>query len=253
MESIGSDWYRKIWSLDIKSQSWTEDTQKQVDFIIHALDLKGDERILDLACGFGRHSLELARRGFHVTGADITRVYVEDALKQAREEKLDAEFILSDIREISFYNSYDVVINMADGAIGYLENDEENSKIFDVIAKALKPGGKHFMDIMNAGYADTRFPCQLWDAGERGLTLSKFEWDKNTRIMMYGQKDFPYGRDLYKPDITKGNPTRLYDMAEICGIMSQRNMKVVKGYGNFLGEPASDNEIQMLIYSQKQV
>lgn len=61
------------------------------------------------------------------------------------------------------------------GAIGYLENDTENLKILDVVAKALKPGGKHFMDIVSADYADTHFPCKLWDAGERGLTLSSFE------------------------------------------------------------------------------
>ncbi len=62
-----------------------------------------------------------------------------------------------------------MVLNMADGAIGYLENDEENSKIFTVIARALKHGGKHFMDIMNGNYASTHFPCKLWDAGMQKL------------------------------------------------------------------------------------
>ena len=58
---------------------------------------------------------------------------------------------------------------MADGAIGYFEDDGENHKIFSVIAKALKNGGKHFMDIMNGSYAQTHFPCKLWDAGEKDL------------------------------------------------------------------------------------
>lgn len=65
-----SDWYRKIWSLDIQDQSWVEDTTRQVDFLVKTLGLSGGERILDLACGFGRHSLELARRGFSVIGVD---------------------------------------------------------------------------------------------------------------------------------------------------------------------------------------
>ena len=43
--------------------SWVEDTNRQVDFLIKQLHLKGTEKILDLACGFGRHSLEFARRG----------------------------------------------------------------------------------------------------------------------------------------------------------------------------------------------
>lgn len=63
MKPMENDWYKKIWTLDIQNQSWVEDTKRQIDFVIEKLHLKGDEKILDLACGFGRHSLELARRG----------------------------------------------------------------------------------------------------------------------------------------------------------------------------------------------
>ena len=59
---------------------------------------------------------------------------------------MNAKFICQDIRTITFDKEFDVVLNMADGAIGYLEDDGENHKIFSVIAKALKNGGKHFMD-----------------------------------------------------------------------------------------------------------
>ena len=96
--------------------------------------------------------MELARRGFEVTGVDITPAYIQYAAEQAQKEHLKAIFLCSDIREIAFKNEFDVVLNMADGAIGYLENDTENNKIFAIIARALKPGGRHFMDIMNADY-----------------------------------------------------------------------------------------------------
>jgi len=56
------DWYKHSWSLDMKNQSWTEDSENQVDFIVKTLELTGGERILDLACGYGRHALSLARR-----------------------------------------------------------------------------------------------------------------------------------------------------------------------------------------------
>ena len=57
------DWYEYGWSLDMKNQAWAEDTENEVNFIIKALKLTGTERILDLACGWGRHSLAFARRG----------------------------------------------------------------------------------------------------------------------------------------------------------------------------------------------
>ena len=175
MKAMEKDWYQKNWTLDIQNMSWVEDTSRQVDFLIKQLQLKGTEKILDLACGFGRHSLEFARRGYDVTGIDITPAYIDYANEQAKEESLNAKFFCQDIRTITFDKEFDVVLNMAYGAIGYLEDDEENHKIFSVIAKALKKGGKHFMDIMNGSYAETHFPCKLWDAGEKGLTLSAFE------------------------------------------------------------------------------
>lgn len=251
MRSSGSDWYKKIWALDIQNQSWVEDTKRQVDFLVEKLKLKGNERILDLACGFGRHSLELSRRGFSVTGLDITPDYVEYASAQASKEKLDARFILSDIRQAEFENEFDVVLNMADGAVGYLESEEENLKIFDVISKALKNGGKHFMNIMNADYAEGHFPCKLWDEGDKGLTLSKFEWDNETKIMLYGQLDYSYGEVLSKPVIEEGNPTRLYSLDEIRTIMASKKMIVKESYGDFSGKPSSENTIQLMVISEK--
>ena len=182
MKAMESDWYKKIWTLDIQDQSWVEDTRRQVDFVIEKLQLRGGERILDLACGFGRHSLELARRGFSVTGVDITPSYIAFAREEAKREGLHADFLCQDIREIQFEDAFDVVLSMADGAIGYLENNAENLKIFNLVSKALKPGGKYFMDIMNGSYADQHFPCRLWD-----------EWNRETRVMLYGQRDFAYG------------------------------------------------------------
>jgi 2-polyprenyl-3-methyl-5-hydroxy-6-metoxy-1,4-benzoquinol methylase len=162
-------WYKKIWTLDAKNQTWVEDTENHVDFIIKSLNLLGSERILDLACGFGRHSLSLARRGFSVVGIDITKDYIEDAIRNAKKNAVTAEFIHSDIRDVVFNNEFDVVLNLADGAIGYLETDEENLKIFDIIAKALKSGGKHFMDICNAEYAELFFLNAIGKSAKRKL------------------------------------------------------------------------------------
>lgn len=251
MKAMASDWYKKIWTLDIQNQSWVEDTKRQVDFLIERLDLKGTERVLDLACGFGRHSLELARRGFEVTGVDITPAYIQYAQAQAQAERLPARFICADIRDLEWSEQFDVVLNMADGAIGYLESEEENLKTFRVISNALKPGGKHFMDIMNGGYAEHHFPCQMWDAGEKCLTLSCFEWNPEKKTLLYGQKDYPYGETLTKPDMREGNPIRLYALEEIEEILSDLGMRVCDCYADFSGAPASNDRIQLLICSQK--
>lgn len=247
----GSDWYKNIWSLDIKNHSWVEDTKQQIDFIIKTLDLRKDQRILDLACGFGRHSLELSRRGFQVVGADITKDYITDAENTAKKEGLSARFILSDIRDLKFNQEFDVVLNLADGAIGYLENDNENLKIFDVIADALKPGGKHFMDLCNGEYAKLHFPATSWEAGENALSLSCFEWDAEKKIMLYGCKTISYGEPLVKPEILRGDTIRLYTHDELAEILEARNMTIIQTYSNYYGKPETSKELQLMVYSIK--
>lgn len=246
-----SDWYKNIWSLDIKNHSWVEDTKQQIDFIIKTLDLRKDQRILDLACGFGRHSLELSRRGFQVVGADITRAYITDAENTAKKEGLSARFIRSDIRDLKFNQEFDVVLNLADGAIGYLENDSENLKIFDVIADALKPGGKHFMDLCNAEYAKLHFTATSWEAGENTLSLSSFEWNAEKKIMLYGGKTISYGEPLVKPEILYGDAIRLYSHDELEEILKARNMMIKQTYSNYYGKPESSKELQLMVYSIK--
>lgn len=253
MKAMASDWYRKIWTLDIQNQSWVEDTCRQVDFLLETLRLPPGARILDLACGFGRHALDLARRGFSVTGVDVTPDYVRYAREQAEREGLSARFICTDIRETRFESEFDAVLNMADGAIGYLENETENRRIFETVARALKPGGRHFMDIMNGDYADGHFPCQLWDAGEKCLTLSRFEWNRETRTLLYGQLDYAYGAPLPKPELAEGNPIRLYTLAEIKEIFAPLGLQVLATYADFSGKPASQNDIQLMALSEKRL
>lgn len=90
----------------------------------------------------------------------------------------------------------------------------------------MKKGGKHFMDIMNGSYADTHFPCKLWDAGESSLTLSAFEWDKATRTLLYGQADYAYDKPITKPELEEGNPIRLYTLDEIAAMTEPLGMQI---------------------------
>lgn len=204
--------------------SWVEHTVRQVDFVVEVLGLQGQERILDLACGFGRHALELARRGYAVVGVDITAEYVAEAQKQAREERLsNTEFICADLREVSFCGEFDAVLNLADGAIGYLENDDENLKIFDLVASALKKGGRHLMEVCNAAYAEKHFPRRHWEAGSRSISLADFKWNKLESRMLYSGHVLKYGETLAEPD-DRGpeSSTRLYTLEELRGIFRSR-------------------------------
>ena len=248
-------WYKEIWSFDIQDMSWVEYTKDEIDFIIAIMELSGSERILDLACGFGRHAMELAKRGFSVVGVDITTEYINEARRISSLEKLNTEFICADLRDVSFKKEFDVVLNMADGAIGYLENDEENLKIFDLIAASLKKNGKHFMNICNAEHAKMHFPKRYWDIGEKELSLPEFHWDKENRRMLYGGWSIKFGEIAEKPridELAADSSIRLYSIDEIENIFQTRQMVVKNTFGKFNKYiPASHREMQLLVYSQK--
>lgn len=250
--STDASWYKKIWTLDIKNMSWVEETPSQVDFIWDALTLTGKERILDLACGFGRHSLELARRGCSVIGVDITKEYVDDANESARAEGLDATFYLGDIREARYQDEFDIVLNLADDAIGYLETDAENEKIFQVASRALKRGGKHLIDICNGAYARKHFPKRHWVVGNNMISLADFDWDDEKSLMYYGDLQLAFGKELEKPSEFYSNPTRLYDVEELKGIYRSNSMKLLSHYGDFdMKVPGTDDVFQMQVVAQK--
>jgi SAM-dependent methyltransferase len=252
MRYVNPEWYKNIWSLEIKNQSWVEDTENQVDFIIKTLGLNGRERVLDLACGFGRHSISFARKGFSVVGVDITKDYINDAIKEAKSAALAIEFIHADVRDLKFEDEFDVVLNLADGAIGYLESDEENLKIFDVIARALKPGGKHFMDICNADHAEAYFPKRHWEIGSSTLSLPEFDWDRETRRMLFSEWGITFGQTARKPDCLEPcSSTRLYSKAELETILDLRQMEIVNSFSDYYGREDSVKELQLMMYSRK--
>jgi 2-polyprenyl-3-methyl-5-hydroxy-6-metoxy-1,4-benzoquinol methylase len=101
-----TSWYNQdqFWEL-IKSFLFSEqrqiDAKDEVKNLIKLLKIKKNDRILDLCCGIGRHSIELARMGFEVIGVDRTSNYIEKARQEAEQKKLEINFIISDMREIT--------------------------------------------------------------------------------------------------------------------------------------------------------
>jgi SAM-dependent methyltransferase len=230
--------------------SWVEYTDEEVDFVISTLELKGNEKILDLACGFGRHSLALAARGYSVVGVDITPDYITDARAEAQKRSLNATFICDDIRNISFKNEFDVVLNLADGAIGYFESEYDNMIIFDKIADSLKSGGKSFIETTNIEYARKFFPKADWDAGSKSITLLYYSFNEETKRFFQEWYLLRYG-EITKLPTPFCYSARLYSTEEFINILKDRNLIVKAVWGNDSKKSISENDFSCFIYSIK--
>jgi SAM-dependent methyltransferase len=149
--SSSGDWFENdhLWDVMqnfIFNENILEAAPGEVELMINLLGLEPGSAVLDLCCGPGRHSLELARRGYAVTGVDRTEKYIEDAREGAAKEKLNTEFILADMLSFCRPDSFDTIINMYT-AFGYFEDYKDECQVVSNMYQSLKPGGRLLMDM----------------------------------------------------------------------------------------------------------
>ena len=142
---------------------FTKGTLQEVDFLVETLNLPQGARILDVGCGAGRHSLELARRGFATVGVDISAGLVEVAKKGARAESLNATFFVKDARGLEFDGDFDAAICLCEGAFGLAGDEQGHRDILNGVQRALKPGGTFILTAINALSGIRNATTELFD------------------------------------------------------------------------------------------
>jgi len=125
------------------------------------LQLKPDARVLDLCCGPGRFSIELARRGFRVTGVDRTVMYLDEARKRARQQHLDVGFVREDMRRFVRARAFDACINMYT-SLGYFEDPADDLKVCQNVYRSLRPGGRFLIQVGGKEWLAREFRPRDW-------------------------------------------------------------------------------------------
>lgn len=178
-ELSGSHWFEPLaahMGAAYLRYSFTKGTLQEVDQLESILDLPKGSSILDVGCGPGRHSLEFARRGYQVTGVDISDTFIEIARESARSENLTVDFVRHDARDLpaEWHGRFDAVICLCQGGFGLMLEPEEDKQIFVGLVESLRRGGKLALTAFNAYFAIRHFSDAPFDAG-RGLNVEKTE------------------------------------------------------------------------------
>jgi SAM-dependent methyltransferase len=243
---VPSDWYRSGFPPETTKMPWADRTAAEVDRALMMLRPEGGERILDLACGIGRHSRELRSRGFEVVGVDISADLVEMAASEAAEHSLEIAFVQADLRELDFADEFDLVLSLNDGAVGYFETDEENSRTFEIISRALRSGGGHLMQLPNVLHAETHLPRKSWIVGESTLELSDHHWNPQDRYIEGSTVPIRFGEVFEKYDPIPFRQ-RLYTVEELTEIYDSVGMRLANTFAGS-GKPRKPKPSQFEIF-----
>ena len=252
MSDIPSDWFdgyfEEEWLDEIALHIPAERTRKEIDFVLERLELESDARVLDVACGHGRHSLELARRGFHVTGVDLSPRSIALAREATASEGLDATFIQRDARELDFDAEFDAAINLFTSVIGYFDEEAENQRVIAAVARALGRGASFLVDTINLLSLARGFQEVHWE-----------EFDSGTLMVERRDFDFERGRSLADWTFVRRDGSRktirhslrVYAPHELIAMFEAADLDVAGSWGNFDGDALSFDMWRLIVRGVK--
>lgn len=176
---VAKPWWETFFGPDYLKQYEDREaaTKAEVDGLEKILYLRKGERILDLACGAGRHAIELARRGYRVTGYDLSEALLKQARANARRARVRVTWVLGDMRRLAYKGEFGAVINMFT-SFGYFDTSEDDRKVLRAVARALAPRGKLLMELLNREAMAYELPMQGWRVQPDGsLVLQEDTFD----------------------------------------------------------------------------
>lgn len=145
-------WYEALFENNARkydTESFVQGTVGECDFIEREAGRDRSIKIIDIGCGTGRHAIELTKRGYQVTGVDLSENQIKRAREKAREAGVTIDFQTQDARDLPFDGEFDLAIMLCEGGFSLMETDEMNFEILKNATKALKSKGKLIFTTLN--------------------------------------------------------------------------------------------------------
>jgi SAM-dependent methyltransferase len=203
-----------------------EQTLREVEFIEASLAVKPGGQVLDVGCGYGRHAIELVQRGLDVTGLDLSLPLLLRAADEAQRRAMSVNFVHADMREMAFEKQFDGVYCMLT-SFGYFD-EETNLRVAEGIGRALKPGGRFLLDLVNRDYVVSDLPSRVWWEGNGCVVLEEVDFNFHTsRILTHRSIVFEDGRQI-EQEIS----VRAYSLHEIGRLLRQAGFRVIDVSGS---------------------
>jgi SAM-dependent methyltransferase len=238
----------KFWELFeplLFNQQHRLSAKAEVESVVKLLKMQQNDRILDLCCGIGRHSIELSRHGFDVVGIDRTTAYIEKARREADKNDLNVEFVVGDMREYCRPNSFDIVINLF-GSFGYFEDHNDDRKVVKNMYASLCSGGKFIIETMGKEILAKEFQERDWSEEGDTLVLAERKPHQN------------WSRMKTRWIVIKGNQriehtvsVRSYSAVELSSLLYECGFSKVQVYGDLEGIEYDQGAKRLVVIGHK--
>jgi SAM-dependent methyltransferase len=222
-------WYEEVFDEDFLRTlpfMTPAQTAREVDFIREALSPPKGGEVLDVGCGYGRHALELAQQGLRLTGLDLSLPMLIRAADHAQRSGLAVNFVHADMREMTYNGQFDAAYCML-SSFGYFD-EETNLRVATAICRALKPGGRFLLDIINRDYIIGDLPSRVWWEGDGCVVLEEVDFNYHTsRVLIRRSVVFGNGRQS-EQEIS----LRAYSLHEVGKLLRQAGLRVLDVSGD---------------------
>jgi 2-polyprenyl-3-methyl-5-hydroxy-6-metoxy-1,4-benzoquinol methylase len=248
-------WYEQLFENYARTydcEAFTQGTINEVDFIEKEIGCDRSKRILDIGCGTGRHSIELAKRGYKVVGIDLSESQLKRAREKAIEAKISIEFLQKDARQLNFKDEFDVALILCEGGFPLMETDEMNFAILQGAAKALRSGGIFILTTLNALFPLAQSTEEFMNSSTVEGKSSGHSFDTTT---LRDTSTFEVADDSGTKRSLKCNE-RYYMPSEINWLLKSLDFMNIEisgcQIGNFNKEKApTPNDFEMLVVAKK--
>ncbi|MEO1267560.1 MAG: methyltransferase domain-containing protein [Myxococcota bacterium] len=223
-------WYESIFNEEYfrtLPMGFHKQTVREAHFIIDQLGVGPGGRIIDLCCGFGRHTIELSKRGYDMSGLDLSLPLLQKALNEAQRRKLSIRFIHGDMRELNFNREFDALFNIHT-SFGYFD-DQTNFNILVGSFKALKPGGRMLLEVINRDSIMRQLPRRIWWEGTECIFVEEISFNDSTSTMR-NKRSYLYddGRPPWEQDIR----IRLFSLHELLAMFRMAGFRILNVSGS---------------------
>lgn len=244
-----AEWWETFFqgvALDLWRFAVSDDmTRGDADRVQKLLDLPAGSKLLDAPSGNGRIALELARRGYRVTGIDIAAPYVDEASQNARRQNLSAEFQRGDLREMTWRDVFDGVY-CTGNSFGYCD-DEGNVRILAGVAAALRPGGRFLLECpLVAESILSKVQANAWHLVEDIYFLAARRYDPRAGRL---NVDYTFIRNGVVD--TRECSYRVYTLRQICEMVEAAGLTVTATWGNADKAPFALGSNELLLLAAK--